>query len=345
MLIALINANRIIDGIIKNGFNGTANLVKSFGIDLIHHYLFSGIVEEEASTTSLNTTPTGELSDNDAAKAKSDIDSLLSGGAPANPDKKAVSIVKKLRPPLLVPDFILFCPPPDHNEAKRITLELRRSLQFRDIPILIITETANLLSARELLSCGADDIQTLPIVPAQFVQKIEKMSHPVGGNLPVITKLINPYISAVLDLMTTMAGLHVVRKDLFLKKNYRIFGDISGIMNFSGKIEGSVTVSFPEELAKLIVSNIMGSSPSDISSDDLRDGVGELINIISGNAKASLAETEFSHEIALPAVIQGMGHQVRHPDGAPCIVVLFEAEGRPFAVLVSMAVNSKGVTK
>jgi len=268
-----------------------------------------------------------------------EIDSLLSSGASKNEKVGKTHIIKQLRPPILVPDFIIYYMPEEHDKAKENAALLRRALGFKDVPILVITETSKLILARELVSHGIDEIQTLPVSPEDLLAKVERMSRPIGIRLPVITKLINPYISSVLDLMTTMAGMHVERKDLFLKKNYRLFGDISGIMNFSGHIEGSVTVSFTEDLAKDVIAKIMGISTSEITDNDLRDGVGELINIISGNAKAALSETEFAHEIALPAVVRGIGHEIRHPEGAPCMVVLFEAEKRPFAVLVSMSVK------
>jgi chemotaxis protein CheX len=329
MFIVLVNPNRIIEGLIRNTFQRTTHEVKGIAIDQIKHYLTSEMMDVEV--------------DDDSAMSEkqtiSEIDSLLSHDLTKTKSTGKKHLERQLRPPIIIPDFVIFHMPDEPAKAKESASLLRRSLGFRDVPILVVTETAKLIIARELISLGVDEILTLPVSPEDLLVKVERMSRPVGNRLPVITKLINPYVSSVLDLMTTMAGMHVERKDLFLKKNYRLFGDISGIMNFSGRIEGSVTVSFTEELAKEVVAKIMGISSSDITDDDLRDGVGELINIISGNAKAALSETEFSHEIALPAVIRGMGHEIRHPDGAPCMVVLFEAEGKPFAVLVSMSVK------
>jgi chemotaxis protein CheX len=216
---------------------------------------------------------------------------------------------------------------------------LRKTCGFRDVPLLVLSDTAAMHAARGLISIGASDILPLPLTPETLRGKIDKLMRPVGEKIPVITKLINPFINATLDLMTTMAGLQVKRRDLFLKKNYRLFGDISGIMNFSGKIEGSVVVSFNEDLAQEIVGRILGLAPETITSDELKDGVGEIINIISGNAKANLSTTEFGHEISLPTVVTGPGHEIRHPRHAPCIVIIFEADNRPFAVQVSMTVN------
>ncbi|OGS34275.1 MAG: hypothetical protein A2293_13650 [Elusimicrobia bacterium RIFOXYB2_FULL_49_7] len=157
--------------------------------------------------------------------------------------------------------------------------------------------------------------------------------------MPVIAKLINPFISATIDLLATMADMTATRKDLFLKKNYRLAGDVSGIMNITGRMEGSVAVTLERGLALEIVSRILHSPASELTEEDIKDGVGELVNIISGNAKASLAGTEYAHEITLPAVIIGYGHEISHPRGAPCIVALFESGAHTFGVQVSVQVK------
>jgi chemotaxis protein CheX len=110
-------------------------------------------------------------------------------------------------------------------------------------------------------------------------------------------------------------------------------------MNFSGKIDGAVVVSFNDDLARDIVARILGVPAFTVTPAELRDGVGEIINIISGNAKAALSGTEFGHEITLPAVVTGMGHEIAHPPNAPCVVIIFEADGRPFAVQICMVVK------
>ncbi|MBL8025998.1 MAG: chemotaxis protein CheX [Fibrobacteres bacterium] len=332
MLVLLVNTNRIVEGLLRNTLQASAHTLRTIAIGDIETLLMPKMEDVEVNDES-----SSNANEQDTIN---EIDALLSSGDKGK-SKGQKKIIRKLSPPIISADFILFYPPDDTEKAKAANVLLRRAIAFRDVPLLVLTEMSKLITARELITLGADEIQNLPVAPEELLIRIERMSRPVGSRLPVITKLINPYISAVLDMMTTMAGMHVERKDLFLKKNYRLFGDISGVMNFSGRIEGSVTVSFTEDLAKEVIAKIMGITPADISDDDLRDGVGEIINIISGNAKASLAETEFSHEIALPAVVRGAGHHIRHPDGAPCMVVLFEAAGRPFAVLVSMSVKGK----
>jgi chemotaxis protein CheX len=237
------------------------------------------------------------------------------------------------------PDCIIYQVTDKLEADIQIVRSIRRKCRFRDIPVLIVTSYSDLPHARQLIAHGANDIIVLSGAPEQLMKKLTSALDPVGTRLPVITKVINPYISATIDLLTTMAGLHPEKKDVFLKKNYRAFGDISAIMPFTGKVEGEVVVCFEEALAREVVGRIVSTSPEELTKDELKDGVGEIVNIIAGNAKAALSSTEYQHTIGLPTVVLGQGHEISHPGNAPCIVVIFDVGGQPMAILVSMAVK------
>ncbi len=336
MRIALVNATSLVEKIIRNilqeDHSFLAMQAKDIESSLMKQVEGSGpITKAENKAESI---VRGKLEN-----AKKEIEALLDGNSGSAPPTPQYTVYSKTILPVFEADFIFYHINGNEEQAQEHLRQLRRSCGFRDVPILILTDLMNIDTAHKLVGSGATDALQLPVMPETLKGRIDKLMRPVGMKMPILTKLINPFISATLDLMSTMANLQVTRKELFLKKNYRLFGDISGIMNFSGKINGAVVVSFNEDLACEIVGRILGTAPETITSEELKDGVGEIINIISGNAKALLSGTEFGHEITLPAVVTGMGHEIRHPQNAPCIVVIFEASGRPFAIQVSMMVN------
>jgi chemotaxis protein CheX len=217
--------------------------------------------------------------------------------------------------------------------------QIRRKCAFRDVLILIATAYKDVHRAERLFLHGADKALLIPMQPELLLKRLSEVIKPAGRRMPVVTKIINPYISATIDLLSTMAHLHAVKKEVFLKKNYRVFGDVSAIMPFTGKAEGEVVVCFHEDLARQIVSRIMNTQPALLNITELREGIGEIVNIIAGNAKAALSTTEYAHQITLPAIVFGQNHEISHPGDAPCIVVIFEVDTQPMAVLVSMAVK------
>lgn len=71
---------------------------------------------------------------------------------------------------------------------------------------------------------------------------------------------------------------------------------------FTGKSEGSFTIAIGEAPAKQIASNMFNSAIEEITYDDIRDSIGELVNILAGNLK-----NDFFHdsELSKPIVLQG----------------------------------------
>jgi len=193
--------------------------------------------------------------------------------------------------------------------------------------------------SRERLSGAVDEGAAgfiyKPIVVETFKNELKKILSPKGKSIDV--NLINPFITATQNALETMTMMKIVKKDLFLKDDYRMFGDISGVMGLSGDAEGSVVISLPQALALKIFAKMVGEEEKTAIDDDVKDAVGEVINVISGQAKGALANTKYHFIISLPSVVIGTGHEISHRSGTPCIAVTFECAGEVFAIQVSLS--------
>ena len=109
-------------------------------------------------------------------------------------------------------------------------------------------------------------------------------------------------------------------------------------MGLSGEITGSVVISFPQSLAVKIVSNMLGEELTEIT-HEVEDGIGEIVNMVAGQAKVELADTIYHCKLSIPTVVVGSNYKLSHKAGIPCIVIEFEAERESFAVEVSMKTN------
>jgi chemotaxis protein CheX len=154
--------------------------------------------------------------------------------------------------------------------------------------------------------------------------------------MKVDVNLINPFIAATVNAMETMAMVKPVRKKVYLKTDNILIGDISGIMGLSGDVSGSIIVSFGKGSACKLVGNMLGTSYDEIN-DDVKDGIQEIVNLIAGQAKTMLVDTEYHFQVSIPTCIIGKDHQVNHKKGVPCIVAEFELESQPFTVEVSIS--------
>jgi len=238
--------------------------------------------------------------------------------------------------------LILMAVPDGPKATAKMAEELRRFCGFRDVPILAMGDRSAQESLKAAVGSGATDQTTLPLEPAELAAKIRDLLEPAGGGKSPDVNLVNPFVGATVDVFKVMVGFEPVRRDVFLKKDYKMFGDVSGIMGLSGNAFGSVIVSMTENLARTTVARMTHVDEKDISSEDIRDGIGELVNIISGSAKAKLAETEYAFQISLPTVITGYGHEISHKKDTPCVGVVFQTGEEEFAVLVSLAPVDNG---
>lgn len=145
---------------------------------------------------------------------------------------------------------------------------------------------------------------------------------------------ILPFIEATHEMFRLMLQQNLKRKEVYIKKNHVMFGDISGIVGLSGNTCGTSSISLPESLAIKCVGLMMDEETSEGLPDSVvHDGVGEMINMVSGQARTSLASTPDAIECTLPTIISGRGHELFHREGTCNVSIIFETEeGEEFAI-------------
>lgn len=144
---------------------------------------------------------------------------------------------------------------------------------------------------------------------------------------------INPFIIATDNCFKTMIYTNIKPEAPQLKRFPYPAYDISGVIGLSGEAQGSVSLSFSQTTASMFVRRMLGGIES-ISEEDMIDGVGEIVNIIAGNAKMHL--TKFNLSISLPNVIIGSNHTLAGQSGSPTIVVPFTSDLLTFIMEVSL---------
>jgi chemotaxis protein CheX len=151
-------------------------------------------------------------------------------------------------------------------------------------------------------------------------------------------RLVNPIVSATIEVLSTMANTQVKLKEVQPQKDYVPSGDISAVIGIMGdEGEGMVSLSFDMPLAILIVARLLGITPEDLSADDRCDGIGELVNMVSGNAKTALSQSGgVPYKLSLPTIVLGHKHEIISRPKAPYLVIVFETEeGHAFNLQVS----------
>lgn len=144
---------------------------------------------------------------------------------------------------------------------------------------------------------------------------------------------VNPFITATINTFKTMMNVDIHPDAPKLKTIPNPMYDVSGIIGLSGNAQGNISISFPKIMALKVVSKMLGTEIK-IIGPDITDGIGEIVNIVAGNAKQDL--TEYALSISLPNVIIGTNHTLMSKTGIPTIIVPFKSDMGEFAMEISL---------
>ena len=148
-------------------------------------------------------------------------------------------------------------------------------------------------------------------------------------------RYINPFLAAAVHVLRTMAGIEATPGKPFVKGGTRALGDVSAIIGITGAAEGSMALTFSESCIKAVVKNLFQAPVHEID-DEVKDAVGELTNIICGDARKRLREEGLSSlKAGIPTIVTGKDHSIKHINNGPHLAVPFETEHGVFVVEVA----------
>ncbi|MCF8067803.1 MAG: chemotaxis protein CheX [Desulfobacterales bacterium] len=153
-------------------------------------------------------------------------------------------------------------------------------------------------------------------------------------------EMINPFIKATMNVLETMAFVKSTKAGKpFLKKDNVARGDVTGVIGVTGEANGTIYVTFEEGSILKIVSNMFGEEMKELDSE-VADAVGELTNMISGQARRELESIGKVFEAAIPSVITGKNHCIAHITKGPQIAIPFSIEEGNFLIEVCLEKQS-----
>jgi CheY-specific phosphatase CheX len=111
------------------------------------------------------------------------------------------------------------------------------------------------------------------------------------------------------------------------------FSGVMGTISFAGPVAWSLTLGLPRDTALGLTETFAGF-PVDYDTADMGDAVGELVNVLAGDATTRLSRIGFDARMTLPTVTRGEGMtMIMHAD-QPRYAFWFETEQGPFWVKI-----------
>jgi len=150
----------------------------------------------------------------------------------------------------------------------------------------------------------------------------------------VDVRVINALISSTLKVLGQFQVSNIsMGKPEMKNAQEPLGGVISSVLDIvSQNFKGQLGISFDKASFLEIVSNMLMEEQTDITAEN-QDAVGEINNIIYGNAKPDLAQ--FGVAMTIPKIVQGAGQVMIAPEGSAAMRVPFTTDkGHKFFIEV-----------
>ena len=132
--------------------------------------------------------------------------------------------------------------------------------------------------------------------------------------------MVNPLLAATVDILGKVAGVEADVKKPFLKTDPEGKGAVSGIVTLKGDHTGTAAISFSEKCILQVISKMLFEEITEMS-DDVKDAVGEITNMISGLATQLYEKEDLALKAALDHVLMGDNHVIPHIPELPVLSI------------------------
>ncbi len=151
-------------------------------------------------------------------------------------------------------------------------------------------------------------------------------------------ELVNPFVRAAQDVFGTMFQSACLPGEMQPVVNGHHMHRITSVVGLSGMLSGAISVSVSEPIAFGFLERFTGIVATEVD-EDVRDIVGEIVNVVSGRGKRDLPH--FDLKLGLPQVIVGEDYRIYSPKWARHYWVPLETDFGACALDVGFDVQVK----
>lgn len=155
------------------------------------------------------------------------------------------------------------------------------------------------------------------------------------------TMYSEPFIQATFTIFRMMLEVQLEDSEMQVKDEVASSYEVSAFIGITGSCTGGVVLSFPEKVACAVASKLLGEDLQEVNTE-VTDAIGELANIISGNACLGLGDYGFKNlTLSLPHAVVGKHHTVWRSKDLPYLAKrFFISDVGPFCLEINIRQSS-----
>jgi chemotaxis protein CheX len=150
-----------------------------------------------------------------------------------------------------------------------------------------------------------------------------------------VDSLLDSFRETTLHVITSIAQVELVPGRMCFSSEYEHKCDIIGNISLTGEGRLSLSLRFSNEAVESIYKAVFPDESENIDASQIGDLVGEITNMVCGNARNILAELGMKFEASIPVTIIG-AQQIYHPLGTISRMIPVEVNGNPMSIEVSI---------
>jgi chemotaxis protein CheX len=148
---------------------------------------------------------------------------------------------------------------------------------------------------------------------------------PIGDE--ACSQLVEPFIAAAQATLAEMGGTDVVvRAAVRTRRSQAPAGDVAAVVRLTFTTEGYLVLAFSQRTAAALAGRVFSGVLKEIGEDLVCDCVGEIANVVAGQAKALLAGTPYHFTFSVPRVVIGGAPELGPHQGRDCLFVAFDSD-------------------
>jgi chemotaxis protein CheX len=151
----------------------------------------------------------------------------------------------------------------------------------------------------------------------------------IEGTVPIVGAirelLLEPFIEATRTALSEMAGTEVVVRSVYRQSMYQALGELAAVVRLRSTTEGSLVLAFPQRTAAALAGRILAGIAQELDESLIRDCVGEIANVVAGQAKTMLAGGPYRFTFSVPQVAV-TGNDLPPQQDVDCLVVAFGSD-------------------
>ena len=150
------------------------------------------------------------------------------------------------------------------------------------------------------------------------------------------SEILNPFLQAASAVILSLLGEKPEKESVELTGIANGFGrDIAVIIGMAGGIYGRVVVVLKEEVARRIASEMIEDKVDEMT-DVSYSAIGEMGNMIAGNASIELAEKGYACELTPPTVLSGKELRISKLKDIQMLTVSYKTSSGQISVILEL---------